>query len=38
MRHSLQLAAASSLVMTIFGIPLTDSMSAARFTLGFIKG
>jgi hypothetical protein len=32
MRHSLQLAAASSLVMTIFGIPLTGNMSAARFT------
>ena len=30
-------AAASSLAMTNFGIPLTDSMSAG-FTLGFIKG
>jgi uncharacterized membrane protein (Fun14 family) len=30
-------AAASSLAMTNFGIPLTGSMSAG-FTLGFIKG
>jgi uncharacterized membrane protein (Fun14 family) len=30
-------AAASSLAMTSFGIPLTGSMSAG-FTLGFIKG
>jgi uncharacterized membrane protein (Fun14 family) len=30
-------ATASSLAMTSFGIPLTDSMSAG-FTLGFIKG
>ena len=30
-------ATASSLAMTIFGIPLTGSMSAG-FTLGFIKG
>jgi hypothetical protein len=30
-------ATASSSAMTIFGIPLTGSMSAG-FTLGFIKG
>jgi uncharacterized membrane protein (Fun14 family) len=30
-------AAAASVAMTGFGIPLTDSMSA-KFTLGFIKG
>jgi uncharacterized membrane protein (Fun14 family) len=32
-----QAATASSLAMTIFGIPLTGSMSAG-FTLGFMKG
>jgi hypothetical protein len=31
-------ATASSLAMTSFGIPLTGSMSAAGFTIGFIKG
>jgi hypothetical protein len=31
-------ATASSLAMTSFGIPLTGSMSAAVFTIGFIKG
>jgi hypothetical protein len=30
-------AAATSLAMTSFGIPLTDSVSAG-FTIGFIKG
>jgi hypothetical protein len=28
----------SSLAMTIFGIPFTGSISAAGFTIGFIKG
>jgi uncharacterized membrane protein (Fun14 family) len=32
-----QAATASSLAMTSFGIPLTDSMSAG-FTIGFVKG
>jgi hypothetical protein len=33
-------AAATALLlsMTDFGIPLTDSMSAVGFTVGFIKG
>jgi uncharacterized membrane protein (Fun14 family) len=31
-------ATAPSLAMTAFGIPLTSSMSAAGFTLGFMKG
>ena len=30
--------ASSSLAMTSFGIPLTGSMSAIGFTIGFIKG
>jgi uncharacterized membrane protein (Fun14 family) len=31
-------AAAASVVMTGFGIPLTGSMSAIGFTIGFMKG
>ena len=31
-------SSASSLAMTSFGIPLTGSMSAIGFTLGFMKG
>ena len=35
--HAVAATSASSLAMSSFGIPLTDSMSAG-FTLGFIKG